>query len=181
MRILAGLSQPTSGEARVFGEDSRRLSIANRKRIGMLTHQSWLYPNLSARENLEFYAELYALPDGPTLATRWIERVGLGASADERVRGFSRGMEQRLSIARTMMPNPDLLLLDEPFAALDRDAVAIAAELIRSAIGRGATGLITAHAPIDLDIEIESYEIVRGKLIRSREDNRPSLRTSAGA
>jgi heme exporter protein A len=181
MRILAGLSQPTAGETRVFGEDSRRLGIANRKRIGMLTHQSWLYPNLTARENLHFYAELYALPDGPALATRWIERVGLGASADERVRGFSRGMEQRLSIARTMMPNPELLLLDEPFAALDGDAVAIVAELIRSAIARGATVLITAHAPIDIEIEIDSYEIVRGKVIRSREDNRPSLRTSAGA
>ncbi|HXN86244.1 MAG TPA: heme ABC exporter ATP-binding protein CcmA [Candidatus Binataceae bacterium] len=181
MRILAGLSQPTAGEALIFGEDCRRLGLANRKRIGMLTHQSWLYPNLTARENLKFYAELYGMTDGPALATRWIERVGLGASANERVRGFSRGMEQRLSIARTMMPNPELLLLDEPFAALDRDAVAIAAELIRAAIGGGATVLITAHAPIDIETEIESHQIVRGKVIRSREHNRPSLRTSAGA
>jgi heme exporter protein A len=181
IRILAGLSQPTTGQAFIFGEDCRRISIANRKRIGMLTHQSWLYPNLTARENLQFYAELYEMRDGPALATRWIERVGLAASANERVRGFSRGMEQRLSIARTMMPNPELLLLDEPFAALDGDAVAIAAELIRSAIVRGASVLITAHAPIDIGIEMNSYEIVRGKVIRSREANRPSLRTSAGA
>ena len=181
MRIIAGLSQPTAGATRVFGEDCRRLTVANRKRIGMLTHQSWLYPNLTARENLQFYAELYGMPEVPALAIRWIERVGLGASANERVRGFSRGMEQRLSIARTMMTNPELLLLDEPFAALDRDAVAIATELIRSAIARGATVLITAHAPVDLDIDLESYEITRGKVIRRREDKRPSLRTSAGA
>jgi heme exporter protein A len=181
MRILAGLSQPTAGLASIFGEDSRRLTIANRKRIGMLTHQSWLYPNLTARENLRFYAELYGMIDGPALATRWIERVGLGASADERVRGFSRGMEQRLALARAMMPNPELLLLDEPFAALDREAVAIGIELIRSSIAHGATVLITAHAPIDLGIELDSYQMVRGQLTRFHEDNRPSLRTNAGA
>ncbi len=120
LRILAGLSQPTSGDAIVFGENSRSLGLA-RRRIGMLTHQSWLYPNLTARENLEFYAELYGVAHRDVLATKWIEAVGLAASSNERVREFSRGMEQRLSIARTMMTEPDLLLLDEPFAALDPD------------------------------------------------------------
>src|ERR1700730_15462144 len=119
LRILAGLSQPTSGEAMVFGENSRNLDAAGRRRIGMLTHQSWLYPNLTARENLEFYAELYGLADQNDLATKLIESVRLGASTNDRVREFSRGMEQRLSIARAMMTAPDLLLLDEPFAALD--------------------------------------------------------------
>ena len=67
LRILAGLAQPTSGDAMVFGENSRSLGIA-RRRIGMLTHQSWLYPNLTARENLEFYAEVYGLPNRDDLA-----------------------------------------------------------------------------------------------------------------
>src|SRR5579863_3744021 len=81
LRILAGLSQPTSGDAMVFGESSRNLGVA-RRRIGMLTHQSWLYPNLTARENLHFYAELYGLPNRDDLATKWIDAVGLNASID---------------------------------------------------------------------------------------------------
>src|ERR1700693_3637265 len=93
LRIIAGLSQPTSGDAIVFGENSRNFGLA-RRRIGMLTHQSWLYPNLTARENLEFYAELYGLSHRDDVAMKWIEAVGLAASSHERVREFSRGMEQ---------------------------------------------------------------------------------------
>src|ERR1019366_10182395 len=140
-----------------FGENSRNLGVA-RRRIGMLTHQSWLYPNLTARENLEFYAELYSLPNRDDLATKWIESVRLGASANERVREFSRGMEQRLTIARTMMMEPDLLLLDEPFAAIDPDAVAIVGALIRAAITRGCAALLTAHSPFDLGTDLDRYQ-----------------------
>ncbi len=140
LRILAGLSQPTSGDAMVFGENSRGLGLA-RRRIGMLTHQSWLYPNLTARENLEFYAELYGVADRTALAVKWIDAVGLGAAANERVCDFSRGMEQRLSIARAMMMTPDLLLLDEPFTALDPDGVALVGDLIRAALARGCAAL----------------------------------------
>ena len=180
LRILAGLSQPTSGAATVFGESSGKLGAA-RRRIGMLTHQSWLYPNLSARENLEFYAELYGLPRRGDLATKWIEAVRLGASTNERVREFSRGMEQRLSIARTMMTEPDLLLLDEPFAALDPDAVAIVGDLIRAAIARGGAALITAHAQLDLKIEIDRYQLANGRVVPHREEPRTPLRSRMGA
>ena len=181
LRILAGLSQPTSGDAVVFGENSRALSVASRRRIGMLTHQSWLYPNLTACENLEFYAEVYGLSDGDALAAKWIEAVRLGTSANDRVREFSRGMEQRLSIARTMMTEPDLLLLDEPLAALDPDAVAIVAALIRSAIGRGCAALITAHTPLDLGIEVDRYQIVSGRVLPYRDETRAPQRTRMGA
>ncbi|HVN29489.1 MAG TPA: heme ABC exporter ATP-binding protein CcmA [Candidatus Binataceae bacterium] len=174
LRILAGLSEPTSGDAIVFGENSRDLGDA-RRRIGMLTHQSWLYPNLSARENLDFYAELYGLPHRDALATKWIEAVGLGASVNERVREFSRGMEQRLAVARAMMTAPDLLLLDEPFAALDPDGVARVGELIRAAIARGCAALITAHAPLDLGIEADRYVIVNGRVMPYRDDERTRM------
>jgi len=174
LRILAGLSEPTSGDAIVFGENSRDLGDA-RRRIGMLTHQSWLYPNLSARENLDFYAELYGLPHRDALATKWIEAVGLGASVNERVREFSRGMEQRLAVARAMMTAPDLLLLDEPFAALDPDGVARVGELIRAAIARGCAALITAHAPLDLGIEADRYFIVNGRVMPYRDDERTRM------
>jgi len=180
LRILAGLSQPTSGDALVLGENSRGLGDA-RRRIGMLTHQSWLYPNLTARENLEFYAELYGLAGGAALATKWIDAVGLSVSKDERVRDFSRGMEQRLSIARTMMTAPDLLLLDEPFAALDPNGVAIVGDLIRSAIARGCAALITAHAPLDLGIEAERYQLINGRVMPMRDEARAPHRTRMGA
>ena len=180
LRILAGLSQPTSGDAIVFGENSRGLGAA-RRRIGMLTHQSWLYPNLTARENLEFYAELYGLAEGAALALKWIDAVGLSVSKDERVRDFSRGMEQRLSIARTMMTAPDLLLLDEPFAALDPNGVAIVGDLIRGAIARGCAALITAHAPLDLGIEVARYQIINGRVTALRDESRAPHRTRMGA
>jgi heme exporter protein A len=180
LRILAGLSQPTSGDAMVFGENSRDLGLA-RRRIGMLTHQSWLYPNLTARENLDFYAELYGLADRDGLASKWIQSVGLKAAAEERVREFSRGMEQRLSIARAMITEPDLLLLDEPFAALDPDGVAIVGELIRAAIARGASALITAHSSLDLEIEIDRYQIVNGRVLRYRDETRAPQRSRIGA
>ena len=180
LRILAGLSQPTSGDAIVFGENSRDLGVA-RRRIGMLTHQSWLYPNLTARENLDFYAELYGLPNRDELALKWIQAVGLKAAADERVREFSRGMEQRLSIARAMLTEPDLLLLDEPFAALDPDGVAIVRELMRTAIACGAAALITAHSSLDLELEIDRYQIVNGRVMRYRDDTRAPQRSRIGA
>jgi heme ABC exporter ATP-binding subunit CcmA len=181
LRILAGLSQPTAGDAIVFGENSRALSTGSRRRIGMLTHQSWLYPNLTARENLAFYAELYGLSGGDALAAKWLEAVRLGASANDRVREFSRGMEQRLSIARTMMTEPDLLLLDEPFAALDPDAVAIVGGLISSVIARGCAALITAHTPPDLGIEADSYQIVGGRVLPYRDETRAPHRSRMGA
>src|SRR5208337_4022422 len=97
LRILAGLEAPSAGRALVFGQDTRRLAARYRRRIGLLAHQSFLYPNLTARENLEFFAELYSLADPRECAHQWLARVGLAEAADTRVRAFSRGLEQRLS------------------------------------------------------------------------------------
>jgi heme exporter protein A len=180
LRIIAALSQPTSGDAMVFGENSRNLGVV-RRRIGMLTHQSWLYPNLTARENLTFFAELYGMAHRDDLAAKWIDAVGLAAATDDRVREFSRGMEQRLSIGRAMMTAPDLLLLDEPFAALDPDAVAIVADLIRGALARGCTALLTAHSQLDLGIEIDRYQIVNGLILSFHDETRAPQRSRIGA
>ena len=136
LRILAGLEAPSGGHALVFGQDTRKLAARYRRRIGVMAHQSFLYPNLTARENLEFYAELYSLTNARASADQWLERVGLADVANTRVRAFSRGMEQRLSAARAMLAEPALLLLDEPFASLDHDAAEIVATLIRGAIAR---------------------------------------------
>ena len=165
LRILAGLEAPSAGRALVFGQDTRRLAARYRRRIGLLSHQSFLYPNLTARENLEFFAELYSLADPRASSRLWLGRVGLADVADTRVRAFSRGMEQRLSAARAMLAEPALLLLDEPFASLDHDGAEIVAALIRGAVERGASVLATAHAIPEIDgVEFAVFEISRGRL-----------------
>ena len=165
LRILAGLEAPSGGHALVFGQDTRRLAARYRRRIGLMAHQSFLYPNLTARENLEFYAELYSLADPRTCAHQWLGRVGLADVADTRVRAFSRGMEQRLSAARAMFAEPALLLLDEPFASLDHDGAEIVAALIRGAVERGACVLATTHGVPEIDgVELAVFEISRGRL-----------------
>jgi heme exporter protein A len=171
VRLLSGLSAPTAGEARLFDAPSRMLDAAARRRLAIVTHQSFLYPNLTARENLHFYAELYRVADAPAEISRWLERVGLGSAADARVRTFSRGMEQRLTLARAMLPRPDVLLMDEPFAALDADGVAIVADLLREALARRCAIVLTAHQPLAIDgLHFDFYEIVRGRLLRLNHD-----------
>ncbi len=182
LRIVAGLAPPTSGYVLVFGDDTRRLGARYRRRIGMVSHQSWLYPNLTARENLEFFGALYGLVDPAAAAAHWLERVGLAAAADERVRALSRGMEQRLAIARAMLPEPMLLLLDEPFAALDREGAALVVSLIKSALWRGASVLATAHAMPEIEgVNFALYELSRGRLQSLREEiRRGRLRSLLG-
>jgi heme exporter protein A len=166
IRLLAGLSAPTAGVAMLFGVPSRTLESAARRRLALVTHQSFLYPNLTARENLEFYAGLYTVGDGRAEIIRWLDRVGLTSAADARVRTFSRGMEQRLTLARAMLTRPDVLLMDEPFAALDADGVALVADLLREAVARRCAIVLTAHQPISIEgLEFDLYEIVRGRLL----------------
>jgi heme exporter protein A len=166
IRILAGLSAPTGGEVLLFGSSSRALESDLRRRVGLVAHQSFLYPNLTARENLEFYADLYRLDRAPAGVTGWLARVGLSAAADDRVRTFSRGMEQRLGLARALMPSPKVLLMDEPFAALDAEGAALVATLLREALARGCAAIITAHEPLILEgISLDVYEIIRGRLV----------------
>ena len=167
LAILAGLSMPSAGVAMLFGADSRRLSPAARRRVGLLTHQSFLYPNLTAHENLSFFCTLYRIDHAEAVIHGWLARVGLGYAADERIRDFSRGMEQRLALARTMLAEPDVLLMDEPFAALDTDGAAMAAAVIAQAMARGCAVVMTAHqmvAPLGLSLNL--CELIRGRLRR---------------
>jgi heme exporter protein A len=187
VRILAGLSSVSAGEVLLFGQPASKLQPRHRRRVGVVAHQSFLYPKLTARENLEFYADLYRLDHRANNVSKLLERIGLGKVADERVYTFSRGMEQRLALARAAIGTPDVLLMDEPFAALDIDGVELASGLIEEAGARGCAVVITAHERFQLArLAFTSYALVRGRLraapsyLDERGASRGFLKSAAG-
>jgi heme exporter protein A len=137
LRILATLERPTSGTISLFGLDVHNNSDAVREHIGFLSHNSMLYQDLTAEENLLFAAKLYGVANAKERVSELLALVELTARRNDIVRTFSRGMKQRLSIARALIHDPDLLLLDEPYSGLDPRAVAILDDLlIRVRAGR---------------------------------------------
>jgi heme exporter protein A len=145
LRVLATLTRPTSGSAAVCGYDVARDGHEARLRIGYAGHQPQIYDDLTARENLLFFARMYGLPDGPARAERLLELVGLRAKGAERTRGFSRGQAQRLALARAIIHDPELLLLDEPDTGLDEDALDLLDRLVTERSARGQTTALTTH------------------------------------
>jgi heme ABC exporter ATP-binding subunit CcmA len=143
LRILAGLTPFQRGAVRVFG--ARPRSEKARRHTGFLGHGIGVYEDLSAEENLVFFGRISGVRDTRVVARRWLERVGLGRVAAMPVRQFSRGMRQRLALARTFLHSPNLLLLDEPFTALDDRAIAMLSELLVEARTRGATMVLSTH------------------------------------
>jgi heme ABC exporter ATP-binding subunit CcmA len=177
VHALCGLIGLSAGQARMFGQDIRRLRADDRRRVGVTLHRSMLYLNLTARENLEFYAKLNACQKPSEQAARWLERLGLGAVAEQRARDLSRGMEQRLALARAMIGEPELVLFDEPFASLDRQGAAVVGELIQELLARGGAALLTSHEPLTVKgAEPENYQLVSGRLLPAAAQ--PSRRTA---
>ncbi|MGH2525079.1 MAG: heme ABC exporter ATP-binding protein CcmA, partial [Anaerolineales bacterium] len=124
LRILAGLSRPTFGEVSVGGYRLPQQAGAVRRRLGVVSHQPLLYADLSAEENLRFYARLYGLRDSSARIARVLTLVGLSVRRRDLVRTFSRGMQQRLAIARAILHDPEVMLFDEPHTGLDPEASA---------------------------------------------------------
>jgi heme exporter protein A len=122
LRLLAGALRPTRGEVRSGGVAIGEMEHEWRRRIGVLSHQTFLYGQLTAAENLGFYGRLYGLPDVSQRVESGLARVGLLERRHDRVRGFSRGMQQRLALARTLLHEPEVVLLDEPYTGLDPHA-----------------------------------------------------------
>jgi heme exporter protein A len=145
LSIAATLLQPTSGRVHFGSHDGRTGGSALRSRIGMLGHDLYLYAELSAAENLRFFARLYGLDDVERRVGGGLERAGLTDRRDDMVSGFSRGMRQRLALERALLHDPRLLLLDEPFTGLDEAAREALRARLRSARAAGAIIVLTTH------------------------------------
>lgn len=143
LRLIAGFSTAGRGRITVFGKANRDLET--RSRLGVLGHGIAVYEELSAIENLMLFGKLYGLDDPAKRAMEWLERTGLARVKDGLVREFSRGMRQRLAIARAFLHEPSLVLLDEPFTALDDRAVAVLQSVLRDRLALGCTILMSTH------------------------------------
>jgi heme exporter protein A len=143
LRVLATLLRPNAGTATIAGYDILREPDSVRRNIGYLAHTAGLYDDLTARENLVFAAAMLGSPSADIDGA--LERVSLGHVADERVRGFSAGMQRRLAIARLALSQPRVLLLDEPYSNLDTAGMALMNSLITDTVIHGGAALVVLH------------------------------------
>ncbi|MBL7093523.1 heme ABC exporter ATP-binding protein CcmA [candidate division KSB1 bacterium] len=145
LKILSTLSKPTEGKIEIGRNISDQSGIELRSQIGFIGHQSFLYGNLSAEENLTFYARMYGLKNEKNIIHAKLTQVGLYDRRDDLVRNFSRGMQQRLTIARALLPDPKIILLDEPFSGLDQQGIDLFSSLLTSLITPERIILMTTH------------------------------------
>jgi heme ABC exporter ATP-binding subunit CcmA len=174
LNILATLLSPSKGTI-TYGDRTAESGGADiRARIGMLGHDLFLYPELTARENLTFFAQLYGLPDVPRVVSHALDQSGLSARADDFVSGFSRGMRQRVALERALLHDPRLILLDEPFTGLDQGSAAALVSRLRN---RQQAGCLIVLATHDLDIAdrllTRAIFLIDGKPVADAGGNRP--------
>ncbi|WP_313799441.1 heme ABC exporter ATP-binding protein CcmA [Cytobacillus sp.] len=144
-KLAAGLMQPTSGEILLNGEQIKKKTHLLKKRIGYLGHESFLYSALTPLENLQFYGKLYKVKNIEEKSLELLKAVGLHYFKDIPIRSFSRGMIQRLAIARVLLADPEFLLLDEPHTGLDQEAVTLLNQLIKERQEQGISILLISH------------------------------------
>jgi len=162
LRITASLMSPTNGRVRFPGVAS---GTSPKSFIGMVGHSTLLYDELTAAENLSLFAQLYGLTGIPERVEQGLAACGLASRAGSIVRNFSRGMRQRLAIARALLHSPRLLLLDEPAAGLDRQGAAWFAETLACLRQSGATIIMSTHARNEsLDLATRAVSIASGRV-----------------
>jgi ABC-2 type transport system ATP-binding protein len=169
IRLLLGLLEPSSGQARVLGYDTRSEANEIRQRSGALLEYSGLYERMSAEDNLEFYGRIWHMPANERQARikELLDSVGLWERRKEAVGGWSRGMKQKLAVVRTLLHRPELIFLDEPTAGLDPvAAAALREELASLAESEGVTVFLTTHNLAEAEKLCQQVGIIRsGKLL----------------
>jgi len=168
LRILASLSRPTLGEVHIAGYRLPQQAAAVRRRLGVVSHLPLLYGDLTAEENLRFYARMYGISKMESRISEVLEIVGLTLRRRDLVRTFSRGMQQRLAIGRAVLHDPDVMLFDEPHTGLDQDACEMLDTVLREVAARGRTVVMTSH---DLartaDLASRFDVLSKGKIVSS--------------
>jgi heme exporter protein A len=162
LRMVATSLSPTFGGGFVLGSDITNEREQIRRRCELLTHRTRLYEELSARENLRLFADL--LDIDRSRVDEALERVGLSRDADERVRGFSHGMRQKVAVARTIVRDPELLLLDEPVTGLDESARAVVDAMILDAAANGRTIVIATHHAVTEGLPVRTVSMREGHI-----------------
>ncbi len=182
IRILASSLRPTSGTLRIAGRDPRGHDLETKARIGLISHQTFLYDDLTARENLAFFARLYGTPNVSARADSLLDSLDLFDRADDPVRTFSRGMQQRLSLARSLIHDPEIIFLDEPFTGLDPHAASVLETTLTRLRENGRTLLVTTHdLSRGLDLSDRWIILSRGSLVAeglSRSSDRAAVERS---
>jgi heme exporter protein A len=169
LRVIAGLLKPTAGVVRVSGKSLRDDAPA-RGQMGLISHQSMLYRALTARENVEFAARLYGMRDVRGSATRALDRIRILDRADTPVRSLSRGLQQRVSIARAIVHDPAVVLLDEPYTGLDAAGGAALTDMLQLLRSSGASLILVTHNVEEgLAIASRAAIMLAGRLIRRDE------------
>lgn len=163
--MLGGALRPTRGTVSIRGEPLDFSDGAWRRRVGVLSHKGFLYAHLTAEENLRFYGRLFGLPDLDTRIPERLDRVGLTDRAHFEVRQLSHGMRQRLSLARALLHDPDVVLLDEPYTGLDPSAAAVLRGVLRELRdGRRTVVMVTHNLSEGLELATRVAIQVSGKL-----------------
>jgi heme exporter protein A len=161
LSILATLLSPSTGRVEYGQTTADAAGASLRRRLGVLGHDLYLYPELTARENLEFFARLYGLDNPRRAVVAGLEHAALSARADDVVNGFSRGMRQRLALERALLHQPRLLLLDEPFTGLDQTSSAALAARLKGLRDAGCLILLATH-----DLEVAADIVSRVLFLR---------------
>ncbi len=166
LNILAGIEEPSSGNIKYDSWSWPQFSKHGRRLVGWVSHAPLLYPDLTGMENLTFYAQMYNLKNTHELCTSWLKQVGLTEAAHKRVEVYSRGMIQRLTIARALLHDPSLLLLDEPLTGLDRQARQEMSELFLKQKEQGKILVLSTHDLITLSTICDRMFVLRkGRLL----------------
>lgn len=166
LKIISTLTKPTSGQVRISGVDIKETPESLRRQMGFISHNTFLYDNLTAYENLKFYGLMYGLKDLPEKIREALDEVGLLRRIHDKAGTFSRGMQQRLSIARAMLHNPSIILLDEPYSGLDQHAAQILRNLLKK-LHNGQRALIMTTHNINQGLELcdKVIILVEGRIV----------------